>query len=298
MNKDDHNKVADESAKAGVSRRYFLGITGLGAVTLASGALLGACSKGQKSDSANNAAANPDEGGATIEVSADKGYDLYETDLVIVGAGNAVSSAAWFALRGGVTRVIMIEKGPRQQSGHTNTTWGGFSVYTDIAPEIPLDEWQAPFLGKPWSEYLVNTPLTRNAFDLYKEGARDYDKRNRGVTMINYGQYIPSRDENGTIIPLAGSMCLWQWYRHDLDGVVAKDAIEVLDKTMVTDFIVQDGTCCGVIALHIPTGRMRIVRSKAVIAATSGVGINYGRLPVHAVSAGSPDSTFDLEYSL
>lgn len=264
----------------GMDRRSFLKGTAFTAIGAAIAGSMAGCASEKDAPRSGQELSSTD--GSKLD------YDSFETDLIIVGGGNAASAAAWSALRSGNQRIIMIEKGPLQSSGHTNTSWAGFNSYVDIDTETPNFH----------NNVLTNAPMARNALAVFKEGGRDFDHRNRGVTMINHGQYIPSRDEKGEIIAMGGTMCLWQWFRHELDGVLAKDAISVLDQTMITDVIVEDNRCCGVVGLHLPTGRLRVIRSKATVVATSGACINYGRLGVHAVSAHSVDSTFDVESAL
>ena len=264
----------------GMDRRSFLKGTAFTAIGAAIASGVAGCASGEGVSQSGQELSSTD--GSKLD------YDSFETDLIIVGGGNAASAAAWSALRSGNQRIVLIEKGPRQSSGHTNTSWAGFNCYVDIDTTTPHFH----------HNVLANAPMARNALSLFEEGGRDFDHRNRGVTMINHGQYLPSRDEKGEIIPMGGTMCLWQWFRHELDGVLAKDAISVLDQTMITDVIVENNRCCGVVGLHLPTGRLRVIRSKATIVATSGACINFGRLAVHGVSAHSVDSTFDIESAL
>ena len=272
-----------ESSTSTVSRRELLRGGGLALA----GAGLAASAGVALADEA--AAAAPEQAAAPA-----RDYDVYETDVVIVGAGNAGSAAAWSVAREG-KRFIIINKGPLAQGGGTGMNWAGFTNIDEINPDTPLDELMLAWINKPMGAYLVNPELYAKAFDLYREGARDYDRRVRAVDAINNGLYIPTRDEEGKLIPFGGNMAEKQLFRQEMDSVIAHGAT-TLDQTMVTDFIVQDGVCCGVVGLHLPTGRIRVVRAKSTIVATFGCTTCNGQMVgIRPVAAGSMDNTFDTD---
>ena len=222
-------------------------------------------------------------------------YDVYETDVLIVGAGNAGSAAAWSVAREGL-RMMIVNKGPVGHGGSTGMCWAGFTNITDIEPETPLSEMTFAWINKPIGEYLINHQLYRNALDVYKEDGRDYERRVRAVDAINNGLYIVSRDENGEIIPYGGNMAEEQLYRREYDGIAAK-GLTTLDETMITDFLIsEDGSCCGAMGLHLPTGRLRVIRAKATIVATAGCTTCWGQSAnIRPISAASTDNTFDTD---
>jgi succinate dehydrogenase/fumarate reductase flavoprotein subunit len=222
----------------------------------------------------------------------------FETDVLIIGAGNAANSVAWSVAREGGLRVMMVDKGPYLRSGSTNPSFPYFNLFIDIDTESPLDEYQVSWLGKPFGKYLINKRLMRNALNMYADGGRDSDIRNRAVAMLNRGQYLPSRDETGAVIPYAGDMCLNQMFTHELEELIGKVDIQILDRTMVTEFLIQDGRCCGVVGLYLPTGEIRVIRAKTVVAATSGCIANYATQEWRPDTGIWTDSTFDLEMSM
>ncbi len=286
-----------EATERGMSRRSFLGFAGVGTVAVGAAALTGGmvgCSSEPVKDDDRTTPETPAD---NTETTAEASYDVFETDLLIIGAGSAGSAVAWSALKSGNQRIMIIEKAPRTSGGHNGNSVTVFNTFIDLKPETKLSEYPASWLGKPLGQYLVNTPLMRNAFDLYKEGARDYDARNRAVTMLNHGQFINRRAADGSIIPLLGDMCFNQRFRHEHDEAMNTGAIQLLDQTMITELLMSDGKCAGVIGLHIPTGRIRVIRAKAVVVTCAGVGANFGRTPVRSMSAMSPDNTFDVEYA-
>lgn len=269
------------------SRRSFL--KGSGLALAGTAALVGgsaACA------GASEAAADGTEQQDAAQPAMD--VEVFEADVLIIGAGNAASAAAWSVAREGKSMLI-VNKGPVAQGGSTGTSWAGFTTITDLEPETPLSEYMQAWINKPIGAYLVNHQLYRNALDLYKEGSRDYDSRVRAVDAINNGLYMVSRDEDGQIIPFGGNMAQHQLYRREMDSIVAK-GIPTLDQTMVTDLIIEDGVCCGAMGLHLPTGRLRVMRAKATIVATAGCTTNYGTMVgIRPVSGASTDNSGELE---
>lgn len=180
------------------SRRTFL--KGSGLALAGTAALVGgsaACA------GASEAAADGAEQQDAVQPAMD--VEVFEADVLIIGAGNAASAAAWSVAREGKSMLI-VNKGPVAQGGSTGTSWAGFTTITDLAPETPLSEYMQAWINKPIGAYLVNHQLYRNALDLYREGGRDYNSRVRAVDAINNGLYMVSRDEDGQIIPFGGSM--------------------------------------------------------------------------------------------
>lgn len=303
------SKESCREGENGISRRTMLKGTGaaLAAAALASAGVASADEAEDEDEAGEEAAEEGSEDAADEEesTSADSlisagtvtslPYDTYETDVLIIGAGNAGSAAAWSVAREGA-RMIIVNKGPLGHGGSTGMSWAGFTNITEIDPDTPLDELTFDWINKPIGDYLINPNLYHNALALYKEDGRDYDRRVRAVDAINNGLYMVSRDENGEIIIYGSEMAEEQLYRREYDGIAAK-AVTTLDWTMITDFLVNDeGVCCGAIGLHLPTGRLRVIRAKATIVATAGCTTSWGQLAnIRPYSAASVDNTFDTD---
>ncbi len=85
---------------------------------------------------------------------------------------------------------------------------------------------------------------------------------------------------------------------HLLYEQLIKRGIYVYEEWYATSLIVESGRCCGVVALHIDTGAVEMIRAKTVIIATGGLGsvfristnglINTGDGMAMAYAAGAP----------
>lgn len=71
--------------------------------------------------------------------------------------------------------------------------------------------------------------------------------------------------------------------------------INIMDRTLASDLIVQDGVCTGVMGLHLPTGTFRVVRAKATVCCTGATCWIYGWNTAAPMSINSPDNTGDID---
>ena len=260
---------------ATVSRRAFA--VGAGA-TLAS---LGAASTtmGTGSTAHANEAAEPAPEPIEYEV-------VNCGDILIIGAGFGAFTAAFKAISEG-KRVTIIDKGPFLHSGNAGYNWDTVASWLPDANNYESDMY--------WKR-LVNQPMYLRAIQ------EDTDAPNRWLELINRGQTILTRDEEGEI----------QWYsdypflrsfqsffpRLTLDELAKSPLLTVIDRTMVTDVIVNDGRCVGVTGLYLPTGDYRAFRAPVTILATGPTNWFYGWTGVTAYTNGSPDNTGDVDMAL
>jgi fumarate reductase flavoprotein subunit len=104
------------------------------------------------------------------------------------------------------------------------------------------------------------------------------------LTRIEHWGCPWSRQEDGHVAvrPFGGMKVERTWYAADKTGFhllhtlfqtsLKYAAIERYDEYFSTDIVAVDGTCQGVVALEMRTGRLRFFRAKAVIIATGGAG--------------------------
>ena len=59
---------------------------------------------------------------------------------------------------------------------------------------------------------------------------------------------------------------------HVMYEQIMKAGVRSYEEWFVTDLIVEDGQCCGVIAMEMLTGKIRAITAKTVILAAGGVG--------------------------
>jgi succinate dehydrogenase / fumarate reductase flavoprotein subunit len=264
-------KAFEESKE--VSRRSFLKGAALGAATLtASGMFLG-CSAEKDGASGTTSTA--------VEVAGQE-FDVIDTELLVLGTGNSALGATWQALKEGRS-VALIDKAIFRRSGATGWSW---SCYTQKDFVTEMDD--------TLSTWLVNTPLWKNVMTYWNQ-TWDPAVYDNAVYEINHGQVAPDRTEDGQVSPFPAKG--WhgkQYFRHEMDQLKTMAKATVYDNTMVTNLLIQDGKCLGVIGVHIPTGRFRVFRAKATVNCSGSAQWLYGWVKTKPVSLGAIDNTGDL----
>jgi succinate dehydrogenase / fumarate reductase flavoprotein subunit len=263
----------------GFSRRNFLKGAAFGAASLtasltASGMFLG-CSAADEDESKGGGSK-----ATTIEVLGHE-FDVIETELLVLGTGNSALSATWQALKEGRT-VAMIDKAIFRKSGASGWSW---SCYSQMPFPTELGD-----LGG----WLVDMPLWKNVLTFWNNtwNPEEYDN---AIYEINHGQTAPERTEAGQVRPFPAEG--WhgkQYFRHEMDQMKTMTKATVYDNTMVTNLLIQDGKCLGVIGVHIPTGRFKVFRAKATINCSGSAQWLYGWVKTKPVSLGGIDNTGDL----
>jgi succinate dehydrogenase / fumarate reductase flavoprotein subunit len=202
--------------------------------------------------------------------------EVINADLLVIGSGiNGIAAAAQAISEG--KHVTFIEKGPYCHGGVTGYSWDAFNS----GMGMPKLEGQAG--------YLPDGNLMRKAweFDPHPQ---------KFVAMVNRGQSLPDRNEDGTLAWYAApNMCQNLFFRREMDYLKIKSHMTVYDRTMITDIILSDGTCVGVMGIHLPTGNFRVFRAPATVLSTGGCTWIHGWFTVGACSHGSPDNTADVD---
>jgi len=211
---------------------------------------------------------------------ASVGYEVINTDLLVVGAGNNAMCAAAQASTVG-QNVTVVDKAPFRQGGASGMSWDAFSNYYDPS------QYEGVLAG------MAGMNINHEA---YRKAIYADPTPHKFVYNINHGQSFPDRLPDGSIKPYwFDTMCMGQFYRRENDDLKEKNNVSVYDQTMVTDILVSEGQCVGAIGLHIPTGTLRIFRAKATILATGGCTWFYGWLSVSAATNNSADNTADAD---
>ncbi len=273
-----------------ISRRTFLKSTGaaLGAAGLMAMGL--GCSAPADETTADapettkapetTAAPEPVVDNPVIPVNASAEYEVINTDIIVVGAGNNALSAAIYASSAG-KNVTVIDKGPFRHAGVSGMSWDAFGPY---------------YLPEMYEGVLAGLGPQNCNEKNYREALYNDPEPNKYVYMINHGQSLPDRLPDGKVRPYGMDiMCMGQFYRREMDDLYEKGNVNVVDQTMVTDILVNDGKCLGVVGLHIPTGKLRVFRSEATILCTGGCTWMYGWLTVSAATISTPDNTADAD---
>lgn len=256
---------------AGVTRRNL--ILGGAAATIGSAAMGAAGATPARADDAPAAERHVD-------------YEVYNTDICIIGGGLAGVAAAIEAVDAGKD-VVVVEKGPHGFGGPAGYNWDQFVNF--VRDELPWRESTDFVLNE-----LTNQAIEKNSYEHWAGEAQ-----NLMVRDVNLGYGLLTRNpETGEIAPLLDFPTIYGIYRgfsrHQLDSM-GDLGVKILDQTIATELVVQDGVCGGVMGLHIPTGTFRVVRAKATVCCTGASCWLYGWNTCGARSINSPDNTGDID---
>ncbi|MBU1053396.1 MAG: FAD-binding protein [Proteobacteria bacterium] len=209
-------------------------------------------------------------------------YEVYNTDILILGGGFAAVSAAMEAFGQGAN-LMMVDKGPFGYSGGFGMNWDNYiTSITDGDMAYKFNFW--------YSEGLCNQKALKAVFNHMPNHRIMVDIANRGTTAF-------ARTKTGKLfkVPMPGQEMVEHGFsRHESDEI-KRQGINVVDKTIITNLFMQDGQCIGAMGIYLPTGAFRVFRAKATILATGPCTWHYGWISVSPVSLGSPDNTGDLD---
>lgn len=206
-------------------------------------------------------------------------FEVYTADVIFVGGG---ASAAWTSqhLLAAGRQIMVVDKAPFRHSGTSGMSWESQFVWVKPASLLRTG------MGDP--------NIWQAAYDCL--GGDEY---NPLVDLVNHGETIPSRLEDGSIIPNRGVYgSVGTFYRRDAEDMYMKSGVSVMDEVMVTDILVNEGRCLGVIGLHLPTGTLRVIRSNAVVLCCNSSMPWRGRHTVGHFGVSSADNTGDAQMAL
>ena len=275
-------EFGDSSAQNGISRRAFL--EG-GAIAASMAALAGAglvslsgCSQEQEQQGTPEAPA--------VDAASAPSYEVYNADICIIGGGLAGMAAAIKAVDEGKS-VIIVEKSNHGFGGAMGYNWDQFINF--VRDDLPWQESTDFVLNE-----LTNQKIEKGSYEHWMG-----EDRNLMVRYENMGYGLLDRNrETGEIAPLLDFPTIYGIYRgfsrHQADYITSL-GIRILDQTLASDVIVQDGVCGGVMGVHVPTGTFRVVRAKATICCTGASAWLFGWDTVAPRSINSPDNTGDID---
>ncbi|MEK6622009.1 MAG: FAD-dependent oxidoreductase, partial [Planctomycetota bacterium] len=204
-------------------------------------------------------------------------------DAIVVGGGLAGLRAAIELNRNNVKVAIISRVHPTRS--HSVAAQGGINAPLGNHPRGGTDNWEKHALDTvKGSDYLADQDAV---IRMTKDAAR------RVVEMEHWGCPF-SRTTEGKIAqrPFGGAGFPRACYAADKTGhallhtlyqqtIKLKHASErnemaIYEEWMVTDLVVEDGDCVGVIAMDMVTGRLEAFQAGVVIFATGGAGRIYG----------------------
>ena len=209
-------------------------------------------------------------------------YQVFETDIIVIGAGMAAMCAVDEAIQQG-QNVLVIDKAPFGFGGASGMNW-------DVC-----------YTWNPTGEPGITGSIRNNAMI---KAANDSDRygNNSYVNIINMGEVCSQRNEDGSVhfkmdFPYT-QMVEWGFPRHWNDQMAQRGNVTVHDYTMVTDIFVNDGRCIGCVGIYLPTGEYRVYRSKATVLSTGGCTQMYGWVTLSSVTNQSTDNTADVDMGI
>jgi succinate dehydrogenase / fumarate reductase flavoprotein subunit len=188
-------------------------------------------------------------------------------DILVLGAGLAGMRAALEAQRLGADVALLSKVHPLRS--HSTAAQGGINAALSEG-----DSWESHALDTvKGSDYLAD----QDAVEIIaREAGRDIiELEHMGVTF--------NRDETGHLGArnFGGASQARTYFVADFTGQailhvmyeqIMKADTRVYEEWFVTDLIMQDGACRGVVAIEMLTGRVEAIYAKAVIVAAGGLG--------------------------
>ena len=193
---------------------------------------------------------------------------MLEHDVLVVGAGLAGMRAALAAHQSGANVAIVSKVHPVRS--HSNAAQGGINAaLTDR--------------GDSWEDHAFDT--IKGSDYLCDQDAVEYMCTEAGPELIDLEHMgvIFNRDEEGRLGTRAfgGQQRARTFFVADFTGQailhvlyeqLMKADVRVYEEWFVLELIMEEGECCGVIALDIASGRVYVIRAKSVILCTGGLG--------------------------
>lgn len=191
-------------------------------------------------------------------------------DILVVGGGLAGMRAALAASQNGVKDVAIISK-EHPLRAHSKAAQGGINavLYTDKGDSVEAHI----FDTIKGSDYLADQDVVEIFCSEAPEDIWELDRM--GVVF--------SRTADGRIAqrPFGGQSYNRTCYKGDKTGHVLmevlyeqimKEKVKILPEWHVLSLIVEDNKCRGVVAYDLASGKIEVIRAKAVVLATGGYG--------------------------
>jgi adenylylsulfate reductase subunit A len=195
-----------------------------------------------------------------------------ETDVLVLGGGNAGTMAALAARRKGV-EVALVDKANINRSG---CSAAGIDHFCAILDEGPAWDTRAAFLG--WYNQ-----LTQGLIDI---DIPDYAFLSRIKRLVQYLESLGINmrlGKNNTYLRTRSFMQPGEYYINfdgrDLKPLTSQAAekagAKFFKQIAIVDLLKSDGRVVGAVGFHIRTGEHFVFRAKATIVATGNVGRLY-----------------------
>ena len=195
---------------------------------------------------------------------------MIEYDVLVIGGGLAGMSAALHAGEAGAS-VAMVSKVYPTRS-HSAAAQGGINAALGIEDSWEVHAYEtvkgSDFLGDQDAIEILCHEGIQDVFDLEHWGVI-FDRNEEGnIHMRGFGGTDKSRTCH--VGDMTGQTILHVMYERLL-----RRNVKSYDEWFVTTLLMDEGACCGAVAIEITSGKFEVFKAKAVIICTGGCGRVY-----------------------
>ena len=195
---------------------------------------------------------------------------MIEYDVLVIGGGLAGMSAALHAGEAGAS-VAMVSKVYPTRS-HSAAAQGGINAALGIEDSWEVHAYEtvkgSDFLGDQDAIEILCHEGIQDVFDLEHWGVI-FDRNEEGnIHMRGFGGTDKSRTCH--VGDMTGQTILHVMYERLL-----RRNVKSYDEWFVTTLLMDEGACCGAVAMEITSGKFEVFKAKAVIICTGGCGRVY-----------------------
>ena len=195
---------------------------------------------------------------------------MIEYDVLVIGGGLAGMSAALHAGESGAS-VAMVSKVYPTRS-HSAAAQGGINAALGIEDSWEVHAYEtvkgSDFLGDQDAIEILCRDGIQDVFALEHWGVI-FDRNEEGnIHMRGFGGTDKSRTCH--VGDMTGQTILHVMYERLL-----RMNVKSYDEWFVTTLLMEDGACCGAVAMDITSGKLEVFKAKAVIICTGGCGRVY-----------------------
>lgn len=195
---------------------------------------------------------------------------MIEYDVLVIGGGLAGMSAALHAGEAGASVAMMSKVYPTRS--HSAAAQGGINAALGIEDSWEVHAYEtvkgSDFLGDQDAIEILCDEGIQDVFALEHWGVI-FDRNEEGnIHMRGFGGTDKSRTCH--VGDMTGQTILHVMYERLL-----KMNVKSYDEWFVTTLLMEEGTCCGAVAMDITSGKLEVFKAKAVIICTGGCGRVY-----------------------
>lgn len=195
---------------------------------------------------------------------------MIEHDVLVIGGGLAGMSAALHARQAGADVAMMSKVYPTRS--HSAAAQGGINAALGIADSWEVHAYEtvkgSDFLGDQDAIEILCSEGIQDIFTLEHYGVI-FDRDDEGrIHMRGFGGTDKSRTCH--VGDMTGQTILHVMYEQLL-----RMDVKSYDEWFVTTLLMEDGACCGAVAMEIVSGKLEVFKAKSVILCTGGCGRVY-----------------------